>query len=236
MTLHAALEAPPAAELGTAVRVVPSILSADYARLGEQVDAVLRAGARLIHFDVMDGHFVPPITFGPVVVKALTERVHEAGALADVHLMLERPERHVESFAQAGADVITVHCEATPNIHYTLAAIRETGCRPGLALNPATAPELLAPVADMIDVALCMTVNPGWGGQRFIDAARPKISRLRQLLPQECAIEVDGGIDAQTAPQCERLGANLLVAGSAIFGWPSPADAYRQLAATVGAD
>jgi ribulose-phosphate 3-epimerase len=235
MTVHAALEAPPAAELGTALRVVPSILSADYARLGEQVDAVLRAGARLIHFDVMDGHFVPPITFGPAVVKALTERVHEAGALADVHLMIERPERHVESFAQAGADVITVHCEATPNIHYTLAAIRDTGCRPGLALNPATAPELLAPVADMIDVAVCMTVNPGWAGQRFIDAARPKISRMRQLLPTNCAVEVDGGIGADTGRDCVRLGANLLVAGSAVFGRLSPADGYGELAAAVGA-
>jgi ribulose-phosphate 3-epimerase len=237
MTAHLTPAAPASAdELLTGIRVAPSILSADYARLGAQLDEVLDAGARVIHFDVMDGHFVPPITFGPGVLAALSERLRDAGAVADVHLMIERPERQIEAFADSGAHVITIHCEATPDIRYALTAIRAMGCRPGLALNPGTPPELVAPVADMLDLALCMTVNPGWAGQRFIDATRAKIGRLRRLLPEECVIEVDGGIDAHSGPPCVALGANLLVAGSAIFGSPSPANAYRDIAAAVGAD
>ena len=237
MTAHVAVDAPPSTrEPLTRTSVVPSLLSADYAQLGVQLEQLLDAGARVIHFDVMDGHFVPPITFGPIVVAALRERLSEAGALADVHLMIERPERQVEAFAAAGADVITIHCEATPNIHYALGAIRALGCRAGVAVNPGTPAERVAPVADMIDLVLCMTVNPGWAGQRFIDATRAKISQLRRLLRDECAIEVDGGIDTNTGPDCVQLGANLLVAGSAIFGRPSPGDAYRELASAVGAD
>jgi ribulose-phosphate 3-epimerase len=217
------------------VSVAPSILAADYARLGEQVDEVLAAGARVIHFDVMDGRFVPPITFGPAIVEALSERVHEAGAMADVHLMIERPERHLDAFARARADVITIHSEATPNTHYALSAVRDAGCRAGLAINPGTPAEVAAPLADMVDLVLCMTVNPGWGGQHFIAAMRPKIARLRELLPDRCAVEVDGGIDTTTGPECVQLGANVLVAGSAIFGRPSSADAYRELAVAAGA-
>lgn len=216
------------------IRVAPSILAADFARLADQVREVLDAGARVIHCDVMDGHFVPPITFGPLVVAALADLVHEAGAILDVHLMIERPERQIESFAQAGADTITIHLEATPHVHYALAAIRQAGCLAGLALNPATPAEALTAVAETLDLALCMTVNPGWGGQRFIDASRPKIARLRELLPTACALEVDGGIDARTAPECVRLGANLLVAGTAIFASPDPAGAYRELAGLAG--
>ena len=216
-----------------AVRVAPSILAADFARLGSQVNEVIEAGARVIHLDVMDGHFVPPITFGPLVVSALSERLHAAGAIADVHLMVERPERQVGTFASAGADVITVHYEATPNIHYTLAAIHDAGCLAGVATNPGTPAEAVGSLLDAADLVLCMTVNPGWGGQRFIDATRPKIERVRALLPERCAVEVDGGIDHATARDCVELGANLLVAGSAVFGSPSPADAYVELAAAA---
>jgi ribulose-phosphate 3-epimerase len=219
----------------TDVHIAPSILAADFTRLGAQVGEVLGAGARMIHCDVMDGHFVPPITFGALIVSALSDLVHDAGALLDVHLMIERPEAQLGAFARAGADVITIHAEATSNVHYTLSAIRDAGCRAGLAINPGTPSGQVAPVGGMIDLALCMTVDPGWGGQQFIAATRRKISRLRELLPRECAIEVDGGIDITTGPECVRLGANLLVAGSAVLGRPSPADAYRELAAAAGA-
>lgn len=223
------------AEVIAGVRVLPSILAADYARLGDQLGEMIDAGARVIHFDVMDGHFVPPITFGPIVVSALADRVHAAGGVVDVHLMIERPERQIEAFAQAGADVITIHCEATPNVHYALGAIREAGCLAGLAINPATPAEIVGGLADTLDLALCMTVNPGWGGQRFIDATRAKIAILRELLPKECAVEVDGGIDARIAPTCVDRGANLLVAGSAIFKQTSPGEAYREIVAAAGA-
>src|SRR3954468_22075140 len=147
--------------------IAPSILAADFGRLSAQVQTVLDAGARVIHVDVMDGHFVPPITMGPLAVEAIAEQVHEAGAAIDVHLMVERPERHVEAFATAGADSITAHVEATPHIHYTLQAIKAAGCLTGIALNPGTPPEAASAVeADMV---LCMTVNPGWGGQKFLE-------------------------------------------------------------------
>jgi ribulose-phosphate 3-epimerase len=217
------------------IRVAPSLLAADYSRLGVQVDDVLEAGARVIHFDVMDGHFVPPITFGPLVVSAISERLRAVGAVADVHLMVERPERQLDAFVAAGANLITVHYEATPNIHYTLAAIREAGCLAGLAINPGTPAEAVSSLVEVVDLVLCMTVNPGWGGQRFIDPMRAKLTRLRELLPDECAIEVDGGVDRETAPQCVERGANLLVAGSAVFARPSPGDAYLELAAAAGA-
>lgn len=216
------------------IRVAPSILAADFARLGAQVRELLDAGARVIHCDVMDGHFVPPITFGPIVVSALAEMVHNAGGLLDVHLMIERPERQVESFAKAGADTITIHCEATPHINYALAAVQDAGCLAGLALNPASPVELMLESVEMLDLALCMTVNPGWGGQRFIESTRSKIARLRERLGAKCALEVDGGIDRRTGPECVRLGANLLVAGSAVFGAADPGAAYLSLAESVG--
>jgi ribulose-phosphate 3-epimerase len=216
-------------------RVAPSILSSDFAQLGAQVAAVMDAGARVIHVDVMDGHFVPPITIGPLIVSALADQVHDAGGMLDVHLMIERPERQVAEFARAGADLITVHAEATPHLHYALKAIREAGCAAGAALNPATPPEALAEVADLLDLALCMSVNPGWGGQPFIAASLGKLARMRELLREGTAIEVDGGVDPATAGPCAERGARLLVAGSAVFGAADPAQAYAAVAAAAGA-
>jgi ribulose-phosphate 3-epimerase len=213
--------------------VAPSILAADFARLGEQVAAVLEAGAATIHVDVMDGHFVPPISMGALVVDALAAQIHDAGALVDVHLMVDRPERHIADFAKAGADHISIHAEATPHVHYALQAIHEAGCTAGLALCPATSLGAASEVLDDLDLLLCMTVNPGWGGQAFIPASLGKLERLRELLGPEVAIEVDGGIDPDTAGPCAAAGATAFVAGTALFGAPDPAAAFREIAAAA---
>jgi ribulose-phosphate 3-epimerase len=214
--------------------VAPSILAADFARLGEQVGLVLDAGARVIHVDVMDGHFVPPITMGPLAVAALAEQVHGAGALLDVHLMIEHPERQIAGFAKAGADNITIHAEATPHVHYAVSAIKEAGCSAGVAICPATPVRVLAEIAADLDVALCMTVDPGWGGQKFIAHSPGKIERLRALIGAGPAWEVDGGVDAGTAGLCAKAGATLFVAGSAVFGAADPAAAFREIADAAG--
>jgi ribulose-phosphate 3-epimerase len=213
--------------------VAPSILAADFARLGEQVAAVIEAGATTIHVDVMDGHFVPPISMGALVVDALAEQIHGAGALVDVHLMVDRPERHISDFAKAGADHITVHAEATPHVHYALQAVREAGCTAGLALCPATPVAAASEVLAELDLVLCMTVNPGWGGQAFLPASLGKLERLRALLGPGVAIEVDGGIDAGTAGPCAASGATAFVAGTALFGAPDPVAAFREIAAAA---
>jgi ribulose-phosphate 3-epimerase len=217
----------------TPTGVAPSILAADFARLSEQVGAVLDAGATVIHVDVMDGHFVPPISMGALVVEALADQIHEAGALVDVHLMVERPERQIDDFATAGADNITIHVEATPHVHYALQAVRAAGCTAGLALCPATPVAAASEVVADIDLLLCMTVNPGWGGQEFLESSLGKLERLRALLGPGVAIEVDGGIDATTAGPCAAAGATTFVAGSAVFGAADPGNAYREIAAAA---
>ncbi len=209
--------------------VAPSILSADFSTLGDQVKTVLDAGAKVIHVDVMDGHFVPPITIGPLVVEAIAGEVHEVGGFLDVHLMIEQPERQIEAFASAGADNITIHDEATSNVHDVLMQIREQGCTSGLALKPETSIEHLEELSSVIDMALCMSVNPGWGGQSFIESSVDKIGRMRRLLPDGVSIEVDGGIDTDTAPACVEAGAEIFVAGSAVFKAQDPAVAYRTI-------
>src|SRR3954453_9923757 len=172
------------------VRVAPSILAADFARRGEQVEQVMDAGARVIHVDVMDGHFVPPITIGPLIVEALRDLVHDRDGVLDVHLMVERPERRVEEFAATGADSLSVHWEATPHVHYALKAVREAGLDAGLAINPAPPPEAIVGLVEAFDHVLCMTVNPGWGGQEYIDTSTVKVARLRELLGPGMPIEV----------------------------------------------
>jgi ribulose-phosphate 3-epimerase len=221
-------------ELIASPRVAPSILSADFARLGAQVEEVMEAGARVIHFDVMDGDFVPPITIGPLVLAGIADQVHNAGGAVDVHLMIEAPERQIADFAKAGADSITFHEEATPHAHRTLTAIRELGCLAGIAINPGTPVETLSELRGLADIVLCMSVNPGWGGQSFITSSPAKVERLRALVG-EAKIEVDGGVDAGTAGSLASAGASLFVAGSAIFGADDPAQAYADITAAAGA-
>jgi ribulose-phosphate 3-epimerase len=221
-------------ELLGAPRVAPSILSADFGRLGSQIDEVMDAGARVIHFDVMDGHFVPPITIGSLVASSIADQVHAADGVLDVHLMIEAPERQIEAFAEAGADSITIHREATPHANRLLTAIRELGCLAGVAINPATPVEDVAELCGYADVVLCMTINPGWGGQELLPESPDKISRLTPLVG-EAAIEVDGGIDATTVGSTAAAGASLFVAGSAVFSSDDPASAYAEIAAAAGA-
>ena len=206
------------------VEIAPSILAADFGALREQVGLVEDAGAGIIHVDVMDGQFVPPLSMGPQVCEAL----RDMGLHLEVHLMVERPETvQVESFAKAGAGTIIIHAEATPAVDYALDLIRSHGCQAGLAVNPATPLAIYEEVE--LDLALCMTVNPGWGGQSFIASSIEKITRLRAIVGEEVVIEVDGGVDAKTAGLCVAAGATRLVAGSAIFGQDDPARAFNDI-------
>ena len=200
------------------INVAPSILSADFSRLGDDVEAVLNAGARVIHVDVMDGHFVPNITIGPLVVKALRPLVNGAGALLDVHLMIEHPEDYVTAFAEAGADLIVVHQEACTHLHRVLAQIHDAGALAGVSLNPATPVETLAEARYFCDLVLIMSVDPGFGGQSFIPTSTEKIARARAYLPDHVTIEVDGGVSEYNAGALVAAGANWLVAGSSVFG------------------
>ena len=205
--------------------IAPSILSADFTRLGEQVRTAVTAGARYIHIDVMDGHFVPNITIGPLMVAALRPLAQELDAVLDVHLMIAHPERYVAAFADAGADIITVHVEAAPHLHRIVQAIHEKGAKAGVTLNPATPLSSLEEILPYVELVLVMSVNPGFGGQSYIPTSTAKIRRLRQMLNRigsGADLEVDGGIKPHNVAEIVAAGANVLVAGSAIFNDQQP--------------
>ena len=212
-----------------AIRVAPSLLAADVARLGEEVRAVEAAGADWLHLDIMDGHFVPNISFGPGLVKGL--RRH-CGLPFDVHLMISPVDPYLAAFAEAGADLITLHPEAGPHLHRSLQTIRSLGKRAGVVLNPATPLAAVETVLDLCDIILVMSVNPGFGGQSFLDSQLAKIATLRRMIDasgRDIALEVDGGVTAATAPRCIEAGADVLVAGTAVFGAPDYAGAIATL-------
>ena len=211
------------------IEIAPSILSADFARLGEEIQAAERGGAGLIHVDVMDGHFVPNITIGPMVVKAARRATDLP---LDCHLMITDPDLYIDDFARAGASMISVHVEAVVHLHRTLTAIRDLGCRPGVVLNPATPVSSLEEALPYVDYVLVMSVNPGFGGQSFIATALDKISRLRGMIDSrglDVHIEVDGGVGLENVADVVRRGAEWIVAGSAVFGGGDPEEATRRL-------
>jgi ribulose-phosphate 3-epimerase len=217
----------------SAAQIAPSILSADFARLASEIAAVERGGADLIHIDVMDGHFVPNITMGPTVVRAI-KRV--ATRPLDVHLMIEEPDRYIADFRDAGADLISVHVEAARHLHRTISAIRKLGARPGVVINPSTPVSMIEEIAADVDFVLVMSVNPGFGGQTFIEHSLDKVRRVRQVLTaagSSAAIEIDGGIDLSTIANAVSAGATMLVAGNAIFGTADPESATRELRAAA---
>jgi ribulose-phosphate 3-epimerase len=213
------------------IEVEPSLYAADFSRLGEQVDELLRAEARVFQFDVGDGHFVPPITTGPIVLQWISPIVHRVGGVLDCHLMIETPERHFEQLREAGADSVTVHYEACPDLRSVVALAREQGLQVGLAFNPETSPEAAAEaaLATEVDLVLCMCIHPGFSGQQFMPEALDRIRTLRGLLPEAMPIQVDGGVGQDTIRDAYEAGANLFVAGTAIFGREDLPRAYRRL-------
>jgi ribulose-phosphate 3-epimerase len=209
--------------------VEPSLYAADFTHLGEQIDTLLRAGARIFHFDVGDGHFVPPVTIGPVVLRSIAGLIHEAGGVIDCHLMVDNPEHHFAEIARSGGDSVTFHYEVATDPQRTLAQAREHMLGGGLAFNPESEPEDVARVADGFDLVLCMSIHPGYSGQEFMPGALDRIARLRPLLPETTFIQVDGGVGSENVRDLRDAGASLLVAGSSIFDREDLTRAYRRL-------
>jgi ribulose-phosphate 3-epimerase len=218
------------------VELEPSIYAADFARLGPQLEALLDAGTRVFHFDVGDGHFITEITIGPVVLRSISELVHERGGKLDCHLMIETPERQFETVKAAGGDSVTFHVEAVDDAARTIAQARELGLGVGVAFNPETEVAVAARAAETADLALCMSIHPGLSGQKFMPEAFGRIAELRSALPDSVLVQVDGGVNAGNIRSVREAGAELLVAGSAVFWQDDPAAAYRSLAAEIAAD
>jgi ribulose-phosphate 3-epimerase len=215
------------------VEIEPSLYAADFADLGHQIDVLLRAGVRVFHFDVGDGHFVPPITMGPIVLESIAPLVHGSDGVLDCHLMTESPERHFAAIAEAGGDSVTVHYEACPNLTEVVGMAREQNLEVGLAFKPETSPEEVAAAADGVDLVLCMSIEPGYSGQTFMPEAIERVRRLRGLLPPAVHVQVDGGVGPDNVRVLYEAGANLLVAGTAIFGREDLPRTYRRLVQTL---
>jgi ribulose-phosphate 3-epimerase len=211
------------------VEVEPSLYAADFSRLGEQIEALARAGVRIFHFDVGDGHFVPPITIGPIVLQSIAPLGHRLGAVFDCHLMVEAPERHFEAIAEAGGDSVTFHYEACEDVPGVIRRARELELQVGLAFNPGTSPRDAAAAAEGVDLVLCMSINPGYSGQELMPEAIGRVRELRGLVPDGMHVQVDGGIGQENIVQCRDAGANLFVAGTSIFGREDLTRAYRRL-------
>jgi ribulose-phosphate 3-epimerase len=211
------------------IEIEPSLYAADFSCLREEIAVVMDAGARIFQFDVGDGHFVEPVTIGPIVLQSISGLVHERGGVLDVHLMTEHPARHFQAVAEAGGDSVTFHVEAVDDVPATAARARELGLAPGLAFNPETEPKEAATVAGDVDLVLCMSIHPGYSGQEFMPEALGRIRRLRELLPDEKPIQVDGGVGLENVRELREAGASLLVAGSSVYGNDDPGAAYRRL-------
>jgi ribulose-phosphate 3-epimerase len=211
------------------VEIEPSLYAADLANLGEQIDVLLRTGARIFHFDVGDGHFVEPITFGPILLQAISAVVHAMGGVLDCHLMVDNPTRHFPQIARAGGDSVTFHYEAVDDVPGTIAAAREHGLEVGVAFRPDSEPEEVARVAGGADIVLCMSIQPGYSGQEFMEGSLERIARTRAALPETIHVQVDGGIDNDNVRQVYDAGATLIVAGNAIFGREDLQRSYRRL-------
>ena len=211
------------------VEVEPSLYGADFSRLGEQTQALLEAGARIFHYDIGDGHFVEPITIGPIVLQSISPLIHRGGGRIDVHMMVDQPAKHFAAVAAAGGDSVTFHVEAVGDVRATVDAAREHGLEVGVAFNPETDPESVAEYGEAVDLVLCMSINPGYSGQPFQEATYDRVRRLRAALPDAVLIQVDGGVNVQNIGPLHDAGARLLVAASSIFGDEEPPSAYRRL-------
>ncbi len=218
------------------LHLLPSILSADFAHLGDDIDRVMDAGVRIIHCDVMDGHFVPNLTMGPALVGSIAPAIHARGGLLSVHLMIESPEKFVDDFAAAGADVISVHAEACPMLYHAVQMIQKLGVGAGVAINPGTPVSAIREVAHLVDMVLVMTVNPGFGGQKLIPAALKKVPEIRKMIREDAAIELDGGVNRENIRAVAEAGADWIVAGSAVFGADDPGAEARLLQRLMAGD